>query len=1097
VVGYIDDRMLSTGDANYISAMGDTPVRLFDSDLATYNLRSLDALIIGVGNGDRPATLLANYGAVLNYVNQGGRLIIHDSNPGINATEGIVPGLGSSTFVSLGSNNMDVLDPASAIVNGPFGVVNNTTLTGGNFSNQGYVLAGTLPANVDQVMDNSGHPDQVTVLSYNYGAGYVIYTTIPAEYFSYWYHFPGWQVGFNVDDIYLPNELNAALNANQVPTADAGGPYQINEGGSLTLSAAASADPDHDTLSYAWDINNQGTFTTASGVTPTLTWAQLQSLGVNDEGTYTIRVQVSDGRGGVSTASTTLTVNNGAPTVSAGTAATINEGTTFARTGSFSDPGAGTWTATVDYGDGSGATPLTLNPDHSFNLSHLYANNGSYNVTVTLTDDDGAAGTATFGVTVNNVAPTVSAGGSATISEGGTFSGSGSFSDPGVADTWTATVNYGDGSGTQALTLNAGKTFNLSHQYGSSGTYTVTVDVTDKDGATGQGTLTVTVNNVPPTVGAGGNAAVNEGSIFSGTGSFSDPGLGDSWTATVDYGDGSGAAPLALNPDHTFALSHLYANAGTYTVTVTVTDKDGGVGQGTLTVTVNNPPPVVTAGGSAAVNEGTTFTRTGSFNDPALADTWTATVNYGDNSGVQVLALNANKTFNLSHLYASNGSYTVTVTVTDEDGAAGTASFGVTVNNVAPTVSLGANAVINAGSVFSDSGSFSDPGIADTWTATVNYGDGSGVQALALNADKTFNLSHLYANGGSYTVTVTVTDKDDGTGSATLNVTVNQVNTPPQVHIAGPTAGVPGEPCVFTLQASSSAPGVTATGFTYVVNWGDGTPAQTVAATRGNGAGVSVQHTFTHTGTFTIQVTATGTDGQKGQAHSGMTTSAAALEADPLYANKTDLVVGGTTGDNTIFFVPGAHAGQVVVYVNGVSLGTFHPTGRIIAFGQAGNDFIEVSPWIKLSAWLFGGDGNNVLIGGGGNDVLVGGKGDNVLVGGSGRDLLIGGRGADLLWSRGEDILIGGYTDFDGNEAALAAVMAEWTSGHSRAERIAHLQGRGSGPRLNGNVFLTTTGPHATVHAGHGPDWLLGNPGQDWFVGEGDGHPAKKKHCKG
>ena len=53
----------------------------------------------------------------------------------------------------------------------------------------------------------------------------------------------------------------------------------------------------------------------------------------------------------------------------------------------------------------------------------------------------------------------------------------------------------------------------------------------------------------------------------------------------------------------------------------------------------------------------------------------------------------------------------------------------------------------------SSSGSFTDPG-ADTWTATVDYGDGSGVQALTLT-DKTFNLSHTYADNGSYTVTVT------------------------------------------------------------------------------------------------------------------------------------------------------------------------------------------------------------------------------------------------------------------------------------------------------------------------------------------------------
>ena len=78
-----------------------------------------------------------------------------------------------------------------------------------------------------------------------------------------------------------------------------------------------------------------------------------------------------------------------------------------------------------------------------------------------VTDDYGGTATATFTVTVNNVAPSVDAGGDATIDEGGSISRSGSFTDPGT-DTWTATVNYGDGSGTNPLTL-VGKTFSLSH----------------------------------------------------------------------------------------------------------------------------------------------------------------------------------------------------------------------------------------------------------------------------------------------------------------------------------------------------------------------------------------------------------------------------------------------------------------------------------------------------------------------------------------------------------------------------------------------------------------------------------------------------------
>ena len=56
-------------------------------------------------------------------------------------------------------------------------------------------------------------------------------------------------------------------------------------------------------------------------------------------------------------------------------------------------------------------------------------------------------------------------------------------------------------------------------------------------------------------------------------------------------------------------------------------------------------------------------------------------------------------------------------------------TFVVTTLNVPPTVNSGSDTTIEASTPLSRTGSFTDPG-ADTWTATVNYGDGSGVQSL-------------------------------------------------------------------------------------------------------------------------------------------------------------------------------------------------------------------------------------------------------------------------------------------------------------------------------------------------------------------------------
>src|SRR5262249_28353780 len=146
-----------------------------------------------------------------------------------------------------------------------------------------------------------------------------------------------------------------------------------------------------------------------------------------------------------------------------------------------------------------------------------------------------------------------------------------------------------------------------------------------------------------------------------------------------------------------------------------------------------------------------------------------------------------------------------------------------------------------------------------------------------------------------------------------------------------------------------------------------------------------------------------------------------------------DLVVRGTAGNDVIRIRPADCADEdddneepcgsepeptcITVIVNGVNRGSFHPTGRIIVDALDGNDDVKVNRHVRLSAWLYGGAGNDRLKGGSGNDVLRGGAGAAVLIGGAGRDLLIGGLGADrLLGSADEDILIGGTTDWDANE---------------------------------------------------------------------------------
>ena len=156
-------------------------------------------------------------------------------------------------------------------------------------------------------------------------------------------------------------------------------------------------------------------------------------------------------------------------------------------------------------------------------------------------------------------------------------------------------MDYGDGTGLQPLTLNAGKTFTLSHTYKKTGTYLVTVTVTDDDGGVGTDTIIVRLAHAPKVALIKNKTLKRAESPLSLGGHFSDS-PSTSWTASVDYGDGSGIQPLALKANKTFTLNHLYADSGLYTVTVTVTGEAGSTGSAVMQVTVKNVAPMVYAG---------------------------------------------------------------------------------------------------------------------------------------------------------------------------------------------------------------------------------------------------------------------------------------------------------------------------------------------------------------------------------------------------------------------------------------------------------------------------------------------------------------------
>lgn len=185
------------------------------------------------------------------------------------------------------------------------------------------------------------------------------------------------------------------LVPNAAPSVSAGGPYSGSEGASVSLAATGS-DPNGDTLSYAWDLDNNGSFETP-GASVSFSAALLDG-----PSSYTVKVRATD-PGGLSAISTaTVNVANAPPAVSATfEASAVGCGTSNAKlTVTFTDPApADTHSALIQWGDGSTQTVSTaVSP---LVLLHSYAAAGTYTAAVSVTDDDGGTGRANAGVTVN------------------------------------------------------------------------------------------------------------------------------------------------------------------------------------------------------------------------------------------------------------------------------------------------------------------------------------------------------------------------------------------------------------------------------------------------------------------------------------------------------------------------------------------------------------------------------------------------------------------------------------------------------------------------------------------------------------------------
>jgi PKD repeat protein len=651
-------------------------------------------------------------------------------------------------------------------------------------------------------------------------------------------------------------------------------PATSSIGQAVSLKGTVSDSNGATSYTYAWNFGDgTGSSSSSSATTSSVshTW--------ESPTTETVTLTVTDSLGFVGSASSTIAIGEINPTVTIGTIPSpIHAGTSASFSVSASSPSTTATQAGFSYdfswGDGSSDSTIAAAANNTnVSAAHDYSTPGTYLLTVMATDEFGGIGSASVMVTVLDPSPAVALNaGSYSIALGSSLSVTGTASStyaPAESAGFTFAFAWGDGA-TTSTASGATSPQTASHSYDAPGTYTLKLTVTDNAGVASSTTATVTVTQVPPAVTIGTipvalYAGISTTFSASAT-SVSTSATSAGFTYVFSWGDGTTSTTIAASAGNGTGVTatHSYSAAGSFTLTVTATDKYSEAGSRTASIAVYNKAPAVTLNLSA----------TGAPIETAITATATATASYApDGAGGFTFVYSwgdgtANTTVMgsspqaPSHTFDIAGTFSVSVSVTDATGVAGTATKSITVSDVAPSLMIGAlPAPAYAGFSATYSASATSPSTAysaDGFTYLFAWGDGTSNTSVAATANNGSGVSttHTYAAPGTYTLTVTATDAGGSSKSSTASVTI--YTKAPSISLGLSATNVPIETAVTanaTATASWAPDG--AGGFSFVFSWGDGTPNTTIT-------GASPQaptHAYDTVGTFTVSLTVTDATG--------------------------------------------------------------------------------------------------------------------------------------------------------------------------------------------------------------------------------------------
>lgn len=495
---------------------------------------------------------------------------------------------------------------------------------------------------------------------------------------------------------------------------------------------------------------------------------------------------------------------NLAPLASAGGNQTVPKNATVTLSGSGSSDGNGdtltySWTVTAPGGGGvalggSGAT-------RTFTASQV----GAYGVSLTVNDGivNSTASAAT--ITVTNTAPVAVSNYTAAATNAPTtvtLSSAGSNDPNGdaIGYLWAITSQPAGSVAALSSTSAASPTFGAV----KSGTYRVTLAVSDGTASTNATPLDIVLGNTAPTASAGSPQSVTApvGVNLSGSGSDANGDtLSYAWAFT-SRPTGSGATLVNAT---TATPSFSADKAGSYVVQLTVSDGNGGSATSSVTVTAANTAPTANAGADRTVTLLAPVTLAGSGSDPngdTLAYSWTLA-----RPGTSAAALSGATTATPSFTPDVEGAYTATLTVSDGQG--GSASDSVVITGLlAPTANAGPAQLVTTGSPVTLDGSGSRTSTSGALSYAWSFVSQPAGSTATLAGAATVSPSFVADVTGNYLVGLQVTDSLATSPQVTVTVTADR---PPVASAGSAQAVLTGTVVTLDGSASSDADGDTLT----------------------------------------------------------------------------------------------------------------------------------------------------------------------------------------------------------------------------------------------------------------------------------------------